>query len=238
MYRWGSELRVLIVEDEIRLARNVAKALTEMASFAVDISTDGEDGLHQAQSSPYDLIVLDLMLPGIGGLDILQHLRRRGNRVPARILTAREPGNNILNRLDAGRDDYLTEPFDMGELIARCQVLIRRHRDSPNPLVHAGEPSVDTACRTVALKDQRASVRVTDHRQSKRLPPHKGFTRHTIQLLYCSDRAVPPHEASQRNCRYPCSPPSVPARHATVSKSLGGPSSSGPLSVVLQPHLQ
>jgi len=75
-------MRVLIIEDEPRLARNIAKAITETTSYAVDISSNGEDGQHQALSNPYDLIVLDLMLPKVPGLDILARLRREGNRVP------------------------------------------------------------------------------------------------------------------------------------------------------------
>ncbi len=126
-------VRVLIVEDEIRLARNVAKALTETASFAVDIATDGQEGLHQALDNPYELILLDLMLPKVRGLEILERLRHEGNHVPVLILTAREPTNNIIKQLNAERDDCLTKPFDMGELTARCQALIRRHHDNPAP---------------------------------------------------------------------------------------------------------
>lgn len=157
-------MRILIVEDEVRLARNIAKALRETASFAVDISTDGEDGQHQAQSNPYDLIVLDLMLPGIGGLDILQHLRRRGNRVPVLILTARDATEDVIRGLNLGGDDYLIKPFDMGELIARCQALIRRNYDRPDPVASVGPLSVDTSARLVTLRGKPVVLPAMEYR--------------------------------------------------------------------------
>lgn len=164
MCSWGLELRVLIVEDEIRLARNVAKALTEITSFAVDISTDGEDGQHQAQSSPYDLIILDLMLPKIGGLKILERLRRDGNRVPVLILTARNATDEVIRALDMGSDDYLTKPFEMGELIARCRALIRRTYGHPDPVVSVGGLSLNTASRMVTFRGQPVALSAMEYR--------------------------------------------------------------------------
>ena len=157
-------MRVLIVEDEIRLARNVAKALTEMASFAVDISTDGEDGLHQALSNPYDLIVLDLMLPKVDGLEILRRLRHTGSRAPVLILTARSTTEDVVCGLNLGSDDYLTKPFDMGELIARCHALIRRNYDRPDPVVSVGDLSVDTASHVVTFQGNPITLPAMEYR--------------------------------------------------------------------------
>ena len=157
-------MRVLIVEDEVRLARNVAKALTETALFAVDISTDGEDGLHQALSNPYDLILLDLMLPKMSGLDILSRLRRDGRRIPVLILTARDTTNDIIKGLNTGSDDYLTKPFDMGELIARCQALIRRNYDRPDPVISVGELWVDTSSHVVTLGGNPITLPAMEYR--------------------------------------------------------------------------
>ncbi|MEN6427892.1 MAG: response regulator transcription factor [Phycisphaerales bacterium] len=157
-------MRVLIVEDEARLARNIAKALRETASYAVDISTDGEDGRHQALSNHYDLIVLDLMLPKVGGLEILQSLRRQGSRVPVLILTARDTTQDIIEGLDSGSDDYMTKPFEMGELLARCKALVRRTYDRPNPVVCVGKLSLDTSSRIVALRGQRIPLRAMEYR--------------------------------------------------------------------------
>jgi DNA-binding response OmpR family regulator len=157
-------MRALIIEDEARLARNIAKALRETASYAVDTSTDGEDGLHQALSNPYDLIVLDLMLPKVNGLDILKNLRRQGNRVPVLILTAKDTTEDIIQGLDCGSDDYMTKPFEIGEFLARCRALVRRTYDRPNPIVRVGDLSVDISSRTVTLDGQTIPLRAMEYR--------------------------------------------------------------------------
>ena len=142
-------MRVLIIEDEERLARNIASVLREAASFAVDIAVDGEDGLHLARTNPYDLIILDLMLPKIAGLQVLGTLRSEGNRVPVLILTARDGTGDVVRGLDLGSDDYLTKPFDMAELLARCRALIRRSYDRPDPTIRAGGLEIDPPRRVV-----------------------------------------------------------------------------------------
>src|SRR5689334_12938960 len=119
-------MRVLIIEDEKRLAENVARSLRESASCAVDIAPDGEEGLFMAETSPYDLVVLDLMLPKLSGLELLQRYRRSGGKTPVLILTARDEKESVISLLNAGADDYLTKPFDLGELLARTKALIRR----------------------------------------------------------------------------------------------------------------
>jgi two-component system response regulator PhoP len=157
-------MRVLIVEDEARLARNVARALREAASYAVDISTDGEDGRHQALSNPYDLVILDLMLPKVGGLEILRDLRRQGSRVPVLILTARDTMQDIIQGLDTGSDDYMTKPFDMGEFLARCRALVRRTYDRPDPVVRVGELVVDVSSRVVTFQGRPIPLRAMEYR--------------------------------------------------------------------------
>ena len=135
-------MRVLIVEDEMRLAKNIAQVFRESGNFAVDISPDGVDGLHMAKTNPYDLIVLDLTLPGIDGLEILGALRGMRNDVPILILTARDKQRDIVTGFNEGGDDYLTKPFDMGELIARCKALIRRSYGQPHPLLEANRLTI------------------------------------------------------------------------------------------------
>jgi DNA-binding response OmpR family regulator len=157
-------MRVLIVEDEARLARNIARALREATSYAVDISTDGEDGRHMALSNPYDLILLDLMLPKVSGLEVLKSLRQNGSRTPVLILTARDTRQDIIQGLDSGGDDYMTKPFDMGELLARCKALVRRTYDRPDPVVRVGDLSVDTSSRAVTLRGQRIALRAMEYR--------------------------------------------------------------------------
>jgi two-component system response regulator PhoP len=157
-------MRVLVVEDEARLARNIAKALKETASYAVDISTDGEDGRHQALSNPYDLIILDLMLPKVSGLDILKSLRRQGCKIPVLILTAKDTTEDIIQGLDCGSDDYMTKPFEIGELLARCRALVRRTYDRPDPVIRVGDLSVDVSSRAVMLGDRRIPLRAMEYR--------------------------------------------------------------------------
>jgi len=142
-------MRILLVEDEDRLARNVALVLQEAASFAVDIAPDGEDGLHLARTNPYDMIILDLMLPKIDGLQVLRTLRSEGQRVPVLILTARDATEDVVRGLDLGCDDYLTKPFEMAELLARCRALIRRSYGRPDPIIRAGGLEIDPRHRTV-----------------------------------------------------------------------------------------
>ena len=142
-------MRVLIVEDEERLARSVASVLREVASFAVDIALDGEDGLHHARTNPYDLIILDLMLPKIPGLRVLSSIRSEGRGVPVLVLTAKDSTEDVVRGLDLGCDDYLTKPFEMGELVARCRALIRRSYGRPDATVRAGGLEVDPRRRVV-----------------------------------------------------------------------------------------
>jgi DNA-binding response OmpR family regulator len=142
-------MKILIIEDELRLARNVAKALSEVGNFAVDIVTDGEDGLHKASTNPYDVIVLDLLLPKVDGLTILKKLRSKGHRTPILVLTARDGPDDIVAGLDLGSDDYLTKPFEMAELLARCRALIRRSYDRPDPVLRVGGLEIDPRTRVV-----------------------------------------------------------------------------------------
>lgn len=142
-------MRILIIEDESRLARNIASVLRETASFAVDIATNGEDGLHLARTNPYDLILLDLMLPKIPGLQVLSALRSQGCCFPVLILTAKDSTEDIVQGLDLGCDDYLTKPFEMAELVARSRALIRRFYDRPDPIIHVGSLEIDHKQRVV-----------------------------------------------------------------------------------------
>ncbi len=144
-------MRILIIEDEKRLAKNIAQLLIEKENFAVDCSYDGLDGLHMAQTNPYDLIILDLRLPGMDGLDVLKRLREQNNTTAVLILTACDSPAEVITGLEHGSDDYLTKPFDMGELVARCKALIRRSFGKANPVLHAGPLAIDTASRRVTV---------------------------------------------------------------------------------------
>src|SRR6516225_5201503 len=145
-------MRVLIVEDERRLAENIARSLRESASYAVDVAFDGEDGLYMAQSNPYDLVVLDLMLPKVDGLTLLKRLRADGVETPVLILTARDDKESVVTLLNAGADDYVAKPFDLGELLARAKALIRRGKGQSAAVLKISDIEINTADLTVRRK--------------------------------------------------------------------------------------
>lgn len=118
-------MRILVVEDEPKVAGFVRRGLVA-ERYAVDIATDGKEGLELAEAFPYDLIVLDLMLPGIDGREVLQRIRRRDTCVPVLVLTARDAIEDKVKLFDAGADDYLTKPFAFAELLVRSKALLRR----------------------------------------------------------------------------------------------------------------
>jgi DNA-binding response OmpR family regulator len=142
-------MRVLLVEDEKRLAENVARALREGAGYAVDIASDGEEGLYLAESSNYDLMMLDLMLPKVDGAELLIRCRKQGNSTPVLILTARDEKENIVRLLNAGADDYVAKPFDLGELMARAKALVRRGKGQRSPVLAIADLCIDTVERSV-----------------------------------------------------------------------------------------
>ena len=142
-------MRVLVVEDEIRLAENVARSLRESAGYAVDIAADGQEGLFLAESNAYDAVLLDLMLPKLNGMDLLGRIRQSGQHTPVLVLTARDDKESVIALLNAGADDYLTKPFDLGELLARTKALIRRGKGQPSPVVTIGDLELNTVNRTV-----------------------------------------------------------------------------------------
>ena len=142
-------MRVLLIEDESRLAENVAAALREGPGFAVDIAEDGQIGLYLAKDQCYDLIVLDLMLPKLDGLSLLQKLRAVGDPTPVLILTAQGETRSVIELLNAGADDYLSKPFDLGELIARVKALIRRGKGAAHPTLSASDIELNTLEQSV-----------------------------------------------------------------------------------------
>ena len=157
-------MRVLIIEDEVKIARNITRVLDEEYSWAVDICTDGEDGRHMAMTNPYDLIILDLGLPKIGGIEILKDLRAKGMTTPVLILTARDDTLEIINGLETGSDDYMVKPFDMRELMARCKALVRRSYGQAAALIEIGDISVNTARHQVTFRGKSVRLSAMEYR--------------------------------------------------------------------------
>jgi len=145
-------MRVLIVEDNMALADGVTRAFKKMG-LAVDAVNDGEEADHVLSIQKYDLVILDLNLPGIDGLEILRRLRDRGNKVQVIILTARDQIQDRVEGLDLGADDYLTKPFDLSELEARVRALLRRQSDQAKPIIKHGRLSFDTIARRVWIDE-------------------------------------------------------------------------------------
>jgi two-component system OmpR family response regulator len=141
-------MRVLIVEDEVKLAALLRRGLTEEA-HAADIAATGEDALWMARSTEYDAIVLDLMLPGVDGIDVCRRLREDGVWSPVLMLTARDGIEDRIGGLDAGADDYLTKPFAFAELLARLRALVRRGTPERPAIVTVGDLRLDPATRNV-----------------------------------------------------------------------------------------
>jgi DNA-binding response OmpR family regulator len=141
-------MRVLVIEDYAPLRKAVVQGLEE-AGFAVDAASDGEEGLWYARSNPYDVIVLDLMLPGQDGLSILASLRRAGNPVHVLILTARDTLDDRVRGLNVGADDYLIKPFAFEELLARVRALVRRRYETKCPVIRIADLEIDTVTHTV-----------------------------------------------------------------------------------------
>lgn len=160
-------MRVLVVEDEPRLAANVARSLREGAGYAVDVAGDGEQGLYlagSADSGGYDLIVLDLMLPRLGGVELLRRHRAAGARTPVLVLSARDDKDSIVELLNAGADDYVAKPFDLGELLARSKALIRRGKGHGHPVLREGDLEVHTVERRVRRAGREITLAPMEYR--------------------------------------------------------------------------
>ena len=141
-------MRILVVEDEHKLAAVIRRGLEEHG-YAVDVAYDGDDALAMAEIEPYDLIVLDIMLPGIDGLTVCRRLRSGRRNMPVLMLTARDTVDDRVAGLDAGADDYLVKPFAFRELLARVRALLRRDGLSKDPVLRVGKLEVDTVTHEV-----------------------------------------------------------------------------------------
>jgi len=150
-------MRLLIIEDYRPLQQSLTKGLRE-AGFAVDTTGDGKEGLWYAMGNEYDVIILDLMLPGIGGLEILKQIRRKGQRSHVLILTAKDTIEDRVAGLDLGADDYLVKPFAFEELLARVRALLRRGYRRKNPQIKIKDLRIDLTTREVRRGRQEIAL--------------------------------------------------------------------------------
>lgn len=153
-------MRVLVVEDYVPLRKAVTRGLRN-AGFAVDATGDGKEGLWHAESGEYDVIVLDLMLPGMDGLTVLRRLREAGRKTHVLILTAKSEVADRVEGLNLGADDYLVKPFAFEELLARVRALVRRSYEAKDPVIRVADLEIDTVARVVRRGGE--PVKLTAH---------------------------------------------------------------------------
>lgn len=150
-------MRILIVEDEKKVAAFIKKGLEE-ETYAVDVAYDGEDGLHMGLENQYDLIILDLMLPIIDGLNVLSRLREKKVETPILLLTAKDSVEDKVTGLNTGADDYLTKPFAFSELLARIRVLLRRGKAETKTVLQINGLSLDLVSHKVKRNDEEIEL--------------------------------------------------------------------------------
>lgn len=175
-------MRILIVEDEPSLGKQL-KATLEGAGYAVDLATDGEEGHFLGSSESYDAVVLDLGLPEIDGLTVLDRWRREGKVMPVLVLTARDSWSDKVAGLDAGADDYLAKPFQAEELIARLRALIRRAAGNASSELTAGDVRLDTRSGKVSLAGQPIKLTAQEYKLLSYLLHHKGKVVSRTELI-------------------------------------------------------
>jgi two-component system, OmpR family, response regulator len=169
-------VRVLVVEDEVRLASLIRRGLREEGLLA-DVAVKGEDALWMAASSPYDVMTLDVLLPGIDGLEVLRRLRDDDVRTPVLMLTARDDVRARIEGLDAGADDYLVKPFDFGELVARLRALARRGPVERGPVLSVAGIELSPAAHRVTREGKEVAL------STKEFQLLEVFMRHPDQVL-------------------------------------------------------
>ena len=165
-------MRLLVIEDDPALQRTLAAALRE-EGYAVDVASDGADGLFKAQQNTYDAILLDVMLPKLDGWGVLAALRP-ACRTPVLMLTARDAVPDRIKGLNAGADDYLTKPFDIDELLARLRALIRRSAGQTHPTLTIGELVLDTAARRACVAGAEIVLTAREYSLLEYLALHRG----------------------------------------------------------------
>ena len=155
-------MRLLFVEDDPRLARVVTRGLQEQ-SYAVDVVSDGNEALYQVEINDYDLVILDVMIPGKDGFAVCREIRALGKQMPVLMLTARDAVEDRIQGLDSGADDYLTKPFEFRELLARLRALLRRPEHLSSPQICVGDLVLDSASQTARRGNRAISLTTKEY---------------------------------------------------------------------------
>ena len=165
------KMRILVIEDELNLQANIRAAL-EAESYSVDSTADGNEGYFFATEYPLDAAIVDIGLPGMSGIEIIQQLRDQGSTLPVLILTARSRWQEKVEGLEAGADDYLVKPFQMEELLARVKALLRRATGTPSTELKCGVIALNLGTQQVLLNDKTIEVTAFEYRMLEYLMRH------------------------------------------------------------------
>lgn len=166
-------MRVLVVEDDLDVARQVANTLRQ-ARFVVDLVHDGKEGLFLGDTEPYDAVILDLGLPQLDGLSVLRQWRQAGRDMPVLILTARDTWREKVMGLRAGADDYLAKPFELEEMLARIEALIRRSSGRSNPVLECGQLVLDVGSGRLTVAGRPVELTALEFRTLAHLMRQQG----------------------------------------------------------------
>ena len=185
-------MKILLIEDSQRLLRSLGQGLKKIG-YAVDAAADGEEGFALAETYEYHVIVLDLMLPGLPGLEVLRRLRARGSDAHVLILSARDRVEDRVKGLQLGADDYLVKPFAFEELCARIQALVRRRHQAKNPVIRLGALEIDAARRRVSRDGEALHLTPSEYALLELLAYQRGrvFSKEQlVEHLHRSDSDV------------------------------------------------
>lgn len=175
-------MRALLVEDDKDLARQLGEALAENG-YAVDTAHDGEEGHFLGDTEPYDVIVLDIGLPVMDGIEVLEQWRTADISTPVLILTARDRWREKIAGLDAGADDYVTKPFQMEEVLARIRALVRRSTGNVSPVLTVGPVALDPSASVVTVEDRQVKLTAHEYKLLAYMMHHKGKVLSRTELI-------------------------------------------------------
>ena len=175
-------MRVLLIEDDVTIARLLKEGLEDEA-YAVDIAHDGSEGYRTAAADDYDVIILDIMLPGMNGYEVCRALRNDGNKTPILMLTARDTERDIVEGLDTGADDYLAKPFSFDVLLARIRALLRRPNEKLEEILQVGDLKLDPSSKKVTRASQEINLTSKEYGVLEYLMRNKGKVLSKEQII-------------------------------------------------------
>ena len=175
-------MRVLLIEDDTAIARSLKEGLEDEA-YVVDVANDGSEGYRTAVADDYDVIILDIMLPGMNGYEVCRALRNDGNKTPILMLTARDAERDIVEGLDTGADDYLAKPFSFDVLLARIRALLRRPNEKLEEILQVGDLKLDPSSKKVTRASQEISLTAKEYGVLEYLMRNKGKVLSKEQII-------------------------------------------------------